>query len=67
MTCYFGWLAVFDGYYNLVTDWGVRLSWGLVKYTVGLPTFLLGCAFVAGVVLSATPEDRAIVHRPECS
>ena len=59
---YFGWLGVFDFYYSFVDDDGTALYWGFVQEVVGLPSFLFGWAFLAGVVRS---EDEAGVHRRE--
>ena len=55
ISCYFAWLAAFDLYY-VFDDEGVGgRYWGTVRHIVGLPAFVFGCAFVAGVIRSATP------------
>jgi hypothetical protein len=60
-TCYFGWLAGFDCYYAAVDiD-----QWDFVDSLVGLLTFVVGCAFVAAVVWSATTKDQGVIRGPE--
>jgi hypothetical protein len=59
MTGYFGWLAGFDVYYMLFEAWNIgRDHWYTVKELAGLPTFLLGCAFLAAAVRAATPATE---------
>ena len=57
VACYFAWLAAFDSYYAFVTDMGTGLYWLFVQETVGLPSFLVGCGFLAALVRSAIPRD----------
>ncbi len=56
MAGYFGWLAAFDVYYMFYEAWHIQSLWYVVNDLAGLPTFLLGCAFVAATVLAATPS-----------
>jgi hypothetical protein len=56
----FGWLAAFDVYYMLVDQWHLNSAWAQVQDLSGLPTFLLGCAFVAAVVRAAPPQVSAL-------
>jgi hypothetical protein len=65
MGSYFGWLAAFDVYYSFVDDWRPDFFWHVIREVVGLPTFLLGCTFLAGVVRSSTPVDEGVVHRAQ--
>ncbi len=64
VACYFGWLAVFDVYYLFVNDDVRVLSWERVQDIVGLPTFLIGCAFLAAVVLSASRKSESVELQP---
>jgi Glycosyltransferase family 87 len=61
---YFGWLAGFDVYYLIIDD---RSPFYLtvVEEIIGLPTFVVGCAFLAAVVLSARREDQRVIDGPE--
>lgn len=62
---YFGWLAVFEFYYLFVNDDSVAAYWFVVQEIVGLPMFLIGCAFLAAVVLTATePAGRGVAVQP---
>jgi hypothetical protein len=68
MAACFGWLAVFDVYYVLVEEWRMDLAWGRMRDVVGLPTFLLGCAFLAAAVRAATPQIPVVGTGPRsCS
>jgi hypothetical protein len=58
MACYFGWLAAFDVYYMLHEDWHMQRGWYYIQDLVGLPTFLLGCAYLAAAVRAATPSGE---------
>jgi hypothetical protein len=53
---YFGWLGAFDLYYAFDDEGTGSRYWNTVQYAVGLPSFLSGCAFLAGVIRSATPD-----------
>ena len=61
VACYFGWLAVFEFYYLIINDGNFYFK-EVVEYIVGLPTFLVGCAFLAGVVWSAMRENEGVVR-----
>jgi hypothetical protein len=52
-TCYFGWLAAFDVYYYRADFWNINLDGTGVREMVGLPTFLLGCSYLASLIASA--------------
>jgi Glycosyltransferase family 87 len=65
ISCYFGWLGAFDLYYAFDDEGPGSRYWHTVQYVVGLPSFLCGCAFLAGVIRSATPDDEARIQRPE--
>jgi hypothetical protein len=68
MAAYFGWLAAFDPYYILADTYEMGLYWHRVRDAVGLPTFLLGCAFLAAVVHASTPGVPAVDAGPRsCS
>src|SRR5262249_675356 len=68
MAAYFGWLAAFDPYYILVDSWRMELNWSRLRDAVGLPTFLLGCAFLAAVVRASTPRISVVETGPRsCS
>ncbi len=56
IACYFGWLAAFDVYYIFAEDGWRALYWGFVENVVGLPSFLIGLAFLASVVWSKDDE-----------
>jgi Glycosyltransferase family 87 len=62
---YFGWLAAFDLYYAFDDEGPGSRYWRTVQYVVGLPSFLVGCAFLAGVIRSATTDDKASIQPPE--
>jgi hypothetical protein len=66
IACYFGWLAAFDLYYAFV-DEGFRnnVRWDVVRQVVGLPSFLVGCAFVVAVSRSSTAAGEIVVDGPE--
>ncbi len=53
VACYFGWLAAFDLYYAFVDEASNRLYWSHVETWIGLPAFLVGCAFLGGLAWSA--------------
>ncbi len=56
VTAYFGWLAAFNAYSCAVNE----SSYNYVIYVepiVGLPTFVIGCGFVATVAWSAWPTN----------
>ena len=53
---YFAWLAVFDFYYSFVDDEGSAYYWLFIQDAVGLPSFLIGWAFLVSVVGT---EDEA--------
>jgi len=57
LTCQFGWLAIFDVYYILAFDGASALHWYVASELVGLPAFLFGCVFVAGIAWSATRKE----------
>ncbi len=59
MAGYFGWLAAFDVYYMLLEAWHIEWNWYRVEALAGLPTFLLGCAFLAAAVRAATPSGES--------
>jgi hypothetical protein len=68
MAAYFGWLAAFDVYYVPAEEWHMGLAWHHVREVVGLPTFLLGCAFLAAAVRAATPQVPVVATGPRsCS
>jgi Glycosyltransferase family 87 len=68
MAAYFGWLAAFDVYYVLVEQYRMDLAWGYVREVAGLPTFFLGCAFLAAAVRAATPQVPVVATGPRsCS
>ncbi len=54
VACYFGWLAAFDLYYAFIDETRGELHWHHVEEWVGLPAFLVGCGFLAGLVWSAS-------------
>jgi hypothetical protein len=56
MGCYYGWLAAFDLYYSLVAEPLTDVRWHTLTEVAGLPTFLLGCMLLAGMVWSSAPE-----------
>lgn len=55
IACYFGWLAAFELYYAFNDEETRSAVWAVLQDVVGLPSFVCGCAFLAAVVLSATP------------
>ncbi len=58
---YIAWLAAFESYYaNINDDYG-ELYWIYVRDFLGLPTFLLGCAFIAAVVRLSSPTATELV------
>jgi hypothetical protein len=63
---YPAWLAVLDFYYLFVdgANAGPRY-WNVLREVAGLVTFLIGCACLAGVVLSAGRSDDGAVDQPE--
>jgi hypothetical protein len=64
VACYFGWLAAFEWYYFTIKD-GNAFYWRYVEEIVGLPTFVIGCAFLTTVVLSARREGPGVIRGPE--
>jgi hypothetical protein len=67
MGCYFGWIAAFDVYYSVQESFGTPLRGVDYRDIAGLPTFVLGCAFIVGLVRSSAPGDgRRAPHAPEC-
>jgi hypothetical protein len=63
MGCYFGWLAAFDVYYSIAEAFGPPVRGFDYRDVAGLPTFVLGCAFIAGLVRSSAPAvDRVADH-----
>ena len=50
VACYFVWLAAFDLYYAFIDEMRGELYWHQVEEWVGLPAFLVGCGFIAGLV-----------------
>ena len=56
---YFGWLAAFDLYYAFVFEEGPANYWSIARETVGLPSFVFGCAFLAAVIRSSAPKSCA--------
>jgi Glycosyltransferase family 87 len=64
IACYLGWLAVFDSYYLLINDHDGGRHWEFVEDAAGLPTFLLGCGFIAAVVRSAFPANWGVASGP---
>jgi hypothetical protein len=46
MALYFGWIATFDVAYMLVDAWNANIDWEGWQDMSGLPTFLLGLAFI---------------------
>jgi hypothetical protein len=62
---YLAWLAVLDSYYLYVTSDDGPRSWNVLMEVAGLPTFLFGCACLAGVVLSARRSGDGAVDQPE--
>ena len=54
VACYFGWLAAFDLYYAFIDETRGDLYWDCAQAWVGLPAFLVGCGFLAGLVWSAS-------------
>jgi hypothetical protein len=58
MACYFGWLAAFDVYYMLQEAWRAQPNGYFAEDLVGLPTFLLGCAFLAAAILATRPSGE---------
>ena len=62
---YLGWLAVFESYYLVVDSEYLAGSWYVIQEIVGLPTFLVGCAFLAAVVLTAAvPASQCDAIQP---
>jgi hypothetical protein len=61
---YFGWLAAFESYYFTVKD-GNLFYWQYVEEIIGLPTFVIGCAFLTAVVFSARREGPGVIREPE--
>jgi hypothetical protein len=55
MGCYFGWIAAFDLYYSIQENFATPLRGVDYRDFAGLPTFVLGCAFIAGLVRSSAP------------
>jgi hypothetical protein len=64
VACYFGWLAAFEWYYFTIKD-GNDFYWEHVEEILGLPTFVIGCAFLTTVVLSARREEPGVIRGPE--
>jgi hypothetical protein len=64
VACYFGWLAAFEWYYFTIKD-GNAFYWKYVEEILGLPTFVIGCAFLTAVVLSARKEEPAVIRLTE--
>ena len=62
ISCYFGWLAAFDLIYAFCDEGTNYAYWKIVRDVVGLPSFLIGCAFLAVVIRSATREEHAPHH-----
>jgi hypothetical protein len=55
-------------YYVLVEEWHMDLAWAHVREVAGLPTFALGCAFLAAAVMAATPQLPVVATGPRsCS
>ena len=65
IACYFGWLGAFDLYYAFDDEGAIYGYWAIVQHAVGLPSFLFGCAFLAGIILSAPPTDEVSIQPPE--
>jgi hypothetical protein len=61
---YVAWLATFDVGNLVFGDEPANPTWAMIEQSAGLPTFLLGCLFLAAMIRSATPEDPVIVPRP---
>jgi hypothetical protein len=55
---YFTWLAVFDVYNALTGDGNPVWYWNEARDLIGLPAFLFGCAFIAGVIRASDNPDR---------
>ena len=48
MASYFAWLALFECYYLFADQGSLGGNWYVLQDIVGLPTFLVGCAFLGG-------------------
>ena len=59
MALYFGWIATCDVVYMLGDAWNADVDWDNWQDMAGLPTFLLGSAFLGCVVLAATRRSRS--------
>jgi hypothetical protein len=57
LALYFGWIAAFDVVYMLDDAWSVHFDLESVQDAVGLPTFLLGSAFLGCAARAASRED----------
>ncbi len=55
VAAYFGWLALFDVYYIIINNESAFYR-TCVEHILGLPTLLIGSAFVAAVAWSAWPN-----------
>jgi hypothetical protein len=57
IACQVAWLAAFDLCDALFDETTPVPLWGIQQDGAGLPTFLLGCLFLMGIVRAATPDD----------
>jgi hypothetical protein len=55
MAGYFGWVTAYDVNYMLSEAWHIHVPWFPHETQVGLPAFLLGCAYLAALARAATP------------
>lgn len=65
MSLYFGWIISYDVGYTLHETGLLNINWYRVEDAAGLPTFVLGSAFLACLIRTATPPDPAHPTKPE--
>jgi hypothetical protein len=56
---YFVWLGAFGLYYGCIDDDGAGYYWDVARELVGLPSFLIGCGFIATVMRSAKRQSSS--------